>query len=58
MVTLSNSKYQNRKERANRSTNNRDMSESAIRYVDREGVSYREAELLKILTFFLFILVI
>ena len=27
------------------------MSESVIRYVDREGVSYREAELLKILKF-------
>ena len=51
MASLSNSRRQNRKERPNRSANNRDMAERAIRYVVRERVSewhpsYREAELL------------
>ena len=32
MASSSNSKWQNRKERTNRSTNNGDMTEIAIRY--------------------------
>ncbi len=38
-LTLSNSGWQNGKERPFQSTNNRDMTERAIRYVFREGVS-------------------
>ncbi len=47
---LSNSRWQNRKERPNRSTNNRDMTKIAKHPV-RDGVSLwhkREAEVLKI----------
>ncbi len=39
MDSLSNSRWQNRKERLNLFTNNRDIVERAIRYVVREGVS-------------------
>ena len=39
ILCLSNSRWQNRKERPNRSINNRDMAERTIRYVVREGVS-------------------
>ena len=39
MASLSNSRWQNRKERPNQSTNNKDMAERPIRYVVREGGS-------------------
>ena len=39
MASLSNSRWQNYKERSNRSRNNRDIAERVIRYVVREGVS-------------------
>ena len=39
MDSLSNYRWQTRKERPNRCTNKRDMTESAFRYVVREGVS-------------------
>ena len=45
MAYLSNSMRQNRKERPNRSTNNRDVAELAIRYVVREGVSEKHPSL-------------
>ncbi len=38
MAFLSDYRWQNRKERSNRSTNNIDMAKVAIRYVVREGV--------------------
>ncbi len=50
MASLSNSRWQNRKENPSRSTNKRYMAERAIRYVVRGVVSYtlvREDELLK-----------
>ncbi len=39
MASLSSSEWQNRKERANQSTNKGYMTETAIRYVIGEGVS-------------------
>ena len=39
MAFLSNSRWQNRKEHSNRSTNNGDLAETAKRYVVCEGVS-------------------
>ena len=39
MASLSNARWQNRKERPNRIKNNEDMAETANSYVVREGVS-------------------
>ncbi len=51
MASLSNFKWQTRKKRPNRSTNNGNMVEKAKREVVSEGVTsisnYREAKLLK-----------
>ncbi len=44
MASLSKSKWQNRKERSNRSTNNGDIAETANRCVLREGVDERVHE--------------